>query len=273
MNPLRRLRRKKLPLDGAIPGIEYPRSHGHYADAPVPSAPTPMDQGIYDPGPMRYLFPDTSYEPYTAQHDIGNGQSVPHQISGVGHRSPHFLPRASVLSFDQFCPPHTDPVVAPDEPVQQPLNPQMSPEIQNVIDDVTNLDTFRYDEPALYPRVRELEERPADANQFGPVKSVWPVDNDGQPIMPDTSDLSPQEPMELTYEQDHQLATMDDPYAQQIEALEAVVEDAYQQMQMQYDAQMQMMMDPYPSPDDMFGPLTPPGFGGPMGPGPMGPGM
>ena len=79
--------------------------------------------------------------------------------------------------------------------------------------------------------------------------------------MPDTSDLPPQEPMEPTYEQDHQLAAMDDPFARQFEALEALVEDTYEQMQTQYD--QQMMMDPYPSPDDMFGPLTPPGFGGP----------
>lgn len=268
------LRRKKLPLDGAAPGIEYGRLHAgtSYADAPVPLAPSPLDQGIYDPGPLRYPLPDASYEPYMPQQDVGVGSATPHQISGIGHSVPNFLPRASVLSFDQFGPPHTDPDVASDAPIQQPLNPQLSPEIQNVVDDVSSLNTFRYDDPALYPRVREFEELPAEANQFTPIESAWPVDDLGQPIMPETPDLPLHELTEAAYEQDNQLAMMAEPLDQQQESLEALVEDAYQQMQTQHDAQMQRMMNPYPSPDDMFGPPTPPEFGGPIGPGPIGPG-
>ena len=45
--------------------------------------------------------------------------------------------------------------------------------------------------------------------------------------------------------------------------------------QMQFEEEMQMMMNPFIAPGGMFGSLGAPGFGGPMGPGTigLGPGM
>ena len=120
--------------------------------------------------------------------------------------------------------PDLDPV--PEESKQQPLNHQLFLKIQEIGDDLANLDTTRFDDPALYPMFRELETLPADlANQSAPTESPWPVDDVGQPMTRTRLIYPLKEPAQVEYQEDNDLALAADPFAQQ-EDLDPLVADA-----------------------------------------------
>lgn len=70
--------RKKLSLDGSVPGIEYNRHHGGYNRSPFDGQlhiDRPHPQQVYDPDPGRPDFPEPLYEQY--QCDMPHHQTPP----------------------------------------------------------------------------------------------------------------------------------------------------------------------------------------------------
>ena len=267
-------RRKKLSLDGTVPGIVYNRHHGGHRPASFPidnlaRGPAPQDYMCfhpdgYEPHPGEAIFFEPDYAPYQAD--------LPHLAPDELHfPAPAFQPEPDQVEYDDL--------LMTDEMLDQVLGEVPYP--PDAVDPVP------FDNDVMAEDILMGEDVSGAPDQILIEDGVAPDELMGEPMAEEELDadaemlLGPDVEAEPSFDVPENLDPLDhDAGAMTPGGLEQIVDELAPpepdpMLEHMYN---EMLMDPYgmmPFPGPMGLPMGPMDPYGPMppGPGPMGPGM